>query len=134
VLEVVAVDILAEYHGFAFPSSSDSETISNDCAKKATGMLFEQAAALAREGDITPEEVERANNRSQSDTTFASMSYLEKAQALAMAEMHGEDVNSLDSRRRAISIADLRAAAGEVIRPERACTLVYLPENTTERQ
>lgn len=102
--------------------------------EKATGMLFEQAAALAREGDITPEEVERANNRSQSDTTFASMSYLEKAQALAMAEMHGEDVNSLDSRRRAISIADLRAAAGEVIRPERACTLVYLPENTTERQ
>lgn len=67
--------------------------------EKATGMLFEQAAALAREGDITPEEVERANNRSQSDTTFASMSYLEKAQALAMAEMHGEDVNSLDSRR-----------------------------------
>ena len=36
VLEVVAVDILAEYHGFAFPSSSDSETILNDCAKKAT--------------------------------------------------------------------------------------------------
>ena len=91
-------------------------------------MLLDEAMQLAGEGNILPAELERANNRYESDFTFSSMSYLAKAQALAMAEMHGEDVNDIIEQRRAVTLEGLRATAARVINPVSSVTIHYLPQ------
>lgn len=95
-----------------------------DAAEK---MLLDEALALTRENDISLQEVERANNRAESDFTFSSLSYVAKAQSLALAEMHGEDVNDVINRRRAITPEDLRLTANRILDPSRCVTIHYLP-------
>lgn len=104
-------------------ASADDETVA-----RAEKMLLDEAMQLAGEGNILPAELERANNRYESDFTFSSMSYLAKAQALAMAEMHGEDVNDIIEQRRAVTLEGLRATAARVIDPVSSVTIHYLPQ------
>lgn len=104
-------------------ASADDETVAS-----AEKMLLDEAMQLAGEGNILPAELERANNRYESDFTFSSMSYLAKAQALAMAEMHGEDVNDIIEQRRAVTLEGLRATAARVINPVSSVTIHYLPQ------
>lgn len=82
----------------------------------------------ARPGGVTPYEVERAINRFASDFTFSSLSYLQRAQALAMAEMHGEDINEIVPAYRRVTTAMIATTARRVIDPAHACTLIYRPE------
>lgn len=82
----------------------------------------------ARPGGVTPYEVERAINRFASDFTFSSLSYLQRAQALAMAEMHGEDINEIVPAYRRVTTAMIATTARRVINPAHACTLIYRPE------
>ncbi|MDE6317613.1 MAG: insulinase family protein [Muribaculaceae bacterium] len=77
--------------------------------------------------DFTQEHLTRAINRMESAMMFNNVSYLAKAQALAMCEYHGEDINGMIARYRDLSAADLRAAGREIFRPERANTLIYRP-------
>ena len=49
-------------------------------------------------------------------------------QELAMAEMHGEDINRRVATYRSVTRDDMIATAASVLDPSRACTLVYLPE------
>lgn len=58
---------------------------------------------------------------------FNNVSYLAKAQALAMSEYHGEDINGVIACYRALDGDDLEEAAAEIFRPERASTLIYRP-------
>lgn len=103
--------------------SADDETVA-----RAEKMLLDEAVQLAEDGNILPAELERANNRYESDFTFSSMSYLAKAQALAMAEMHGEDVNDIIAQRRAVTLENLRVTAARVIKPASSATIHYLPQ------
>ena len=82
----------------------------------------------ARPGGVTPYEVERAINRFASDFTFSSLSYLQRAQSLAMAEMHGEDINDIVPAYRRVTTAMIANTARRVIDPHHACTLIYRPE------
>lgn len=77
--------------------------------------------------DFSSTELTRAINKMESAMTFSNVSYLAKAQALAMAEMHGEDINGMISRYRELTAADLRRSAREIFRPDRANTLIYRP-------
>lgn len=103
--------------------SADDETVA-----RAEKMLLDEAVQLAEDGNILPAELERANNRYESDFTFSSMSYLAKAQALAMAEMHGEDVNDIIAQRRAVTLENLRVTAARVIKAASSATIHYLPQ------
>lgn len=103
--------------------SADDETVA-----RAEKMLLDEAVQLAEDGNILPAELERANNRYESDFTFSSMSYLAKAQALAMAEMHGEDVNDIIAQRRAVTLENLRVTAARVIKVASSATIHYLPQ------
>ena len=76
---------------------------------------------------VTNYELQRAINRFASDTTFSSVNYLSRAQALAMAEMHGEDINSIVPYYRTMTPERLAATARRIIDPTRACTLIYRP-------
>lgn len=85
------------------------------------------SVAEARPGGVTPFEVERAINRFASDFTFSSMSYLQRAQALAMAEMHGEDINEIVPSYRRVTTSSIVNTARRILDPRRACTLIYRP-------
>lgn len=78
--------------------------------------------------DFSAEHLTRAINRMESAMTFNNVSYLAKAQALAMCEFHGEDINEMITSYRRLTAADLRVAAMDIFRPERANTLIYRPQ------
>ena len=103
-------------------ASDDDRAVSH-----AEEALMDQARELAADG-VTPEELERALNRFDSNFTFSSVSYLAKAQSLAMAMMHSEDINSIVPAYRRTTPDDILRAARRYLDPQHSATLVYLPE------
>ena len=103
---------------------SANDTSSIEQARK---LMVDEALRLAAAGDVTAHELERAVNRFESNATFNAMSYLMKAQQLAMAEMHGEDINDTVPRYRAVTTDSVRTTAARVLDPSRAVTLIYRP-------
>ncbi len=105
---------------------------SDESLRKAEKMLMEQAMQLTlpsgHEDAVSLYETQRAINRFASDFTFSSVNYLSRAQALSLAEMHQEDINSIVPSYAAMTPEMLTAAARAVIDPSRACTLIYRPE------
>ncbi|MCM1521656.1 MAG: insulinase family protein [Muribaculaceae bacterium] len=97
-----------------------------DILVKSAAALGETASQTAPDG-VTLREVTRAINRYVSNSEFTSMSYLGRAEALAMAELHGEDINSIVSKYRAVTPENVAEAARLIINPDRSCTLTYLP-------
>ena len=93
----------------------------------------EAIAAINRElaelttNEVAPAELTRCVNRLESDRVFSMMSPLHKAQALAMAEMHGESIDDILPRYRAVTPAVIRATAADLFRPTRSMTLIYRP-------
>lgn len=79
------------------------------------------------ERDIPQEQLTRAINRMESAMMFNNVSYLAKAQALALCEYHGEDINGMTACYRRLTAADLKEAARMIFTPERANTLIYRP-------
>lgn len=77
---------------------------------------------MASQRDLT-----RAVNRMESAAMFANINYLSKAQTLAMAEYHGEDINRQIEKYRELTPEDVRSAAREIFAPSRRSLLVYRP-------
>ncbi|WP_289761423.1 insulinase family protein, partial [uncultured Duncaniella sp.] len=77
---------------------------------------------------ITDRELTRAVNRYESNHQFSMLSYLTRAQELALSEMHGEDINSRVAAYRSVTTADVASATESIINPSHACTLIYLPQ------
>ena len=77
---------------------------------------------------ITPRELTRAVNRFDSNHQFSMISYLTRAQELAMSAIHDEDINKRVDAYRAVTLDDVSSTARTILDPSRACTLVYLPE------
>ncbi|MDE5829057.1 MAG: insulinase family protein [Duncaniella sp.] len=94
---------------------------------EARRILTEAASMLATPGDVSEHELTRAVNRYESQATFSSMNYLNKAQTLAMAEMHGEDVNSIIPAYRSVTTSDITATAARILNPDSSVTIEYLP-------
>ena len=81
-----------------------------------------------KDGDITERELQRALNRYDSEQTFASMSFIEKANKLTFAVYHGEEPNEIAARYHAITLKDLQEGAKRILDPNKANTLIYKPE------
>ena len=58
---------------------------------------------------------------------FGNISYLSKAQSLAMSEYHNEDINEMILRYRELTNAELHIASEEIFREDRSNTLIYRP-------
>lgn len=78
--------------------------------------------------DVTDEEIERAKNRYESNYTFNQLNIMSKAQSMAMAELHGEELDTMLGRYLAVTKDDVRRIATDVLRRERCCKLVYRPK------
>jgi predicted Zn-dependent peptidase len=78
---------------------------------------------------VAERELQRCINRLESTRTFSLLNYLSVAQALAQAEIHGEDANSFMAPYLAITPQSLQATARTIFNPTHRFTLTYRPEN-----
>lgn len=89
---------------------------------------LEREALRLADGSLTPRELEGVVNRFESRTIINSMGYRAKAELMAVAEMHGEDVNSILPRYRAVTCDDIVRVTKSIITPDNCSTLIYRPE------
>lgn len=94
--------------------------------KKAIEVVKAKVAEIIERG-FTEQQLTRAVNRMESAMIFGNVSYLAKAQALAQAEYHNEDINHIIDNYRNLTGEDLQQAAREIFRPERENLLIYRP-------
>ncbi len=126
IIEADASIVGSEGPGFimltARPAVDSPESI-----EAAAGALLGQLAQLARPGEVSDYELQRTFNRFESSFALSNFDALSKAQNLAMAEMHGEDINDTVARQRSITHGDIaRVAADLISRPH--VILNYRPQ------
>lgn len=93
----------------------------------AEAALWEQLEKMATEGP-SDYELESALNRFESRTLLSWVSCRSKALLLATAVMQNVDINTQIDYYRQATASGLRAEASRILRPERACTLIYRAE------
>ncbi len=92
--------------------------------------MLEQARTLAVDGGLSLRELERTFNRFEATFRLSSLSYLNLAQSLATAEIHGEDINETVARQRLTTVADVTRTARKLFFETPSVRLDYIPENT----
>lgn len=114
IIEADASIIGSEGPGFimltARPAVDSPEAI-----ESAAGALLGQLAQLAVPGEVSDYELQRTFNRFESSFALSNFDALSKAQNLAMAEMHGEDINDTVARQRTITLGDITRVAADLI-------------------
>lgn len=95
--------------------------------KDAVGAIERELKKLI-DGDASERELTRAVNRMESAQMFDNLSYLAKAQNLALAEYHGEDINDNIAKYRAIDTDAIARHASDIFNPDNRSTLYYRPE------
>ena len=98
-----------------------------ESVKRAEELMLSEALSITN-GSLTEYELTRTINRFESNFTFGSINFLAKAQALAMGEMHNEDINSVVPRYREITTEKIISVAQEIFNPQNCSTLIYNPE------
>lgn len=81
---------------------------------QAIGMLINEARQLADKGNVSDYELERSKNRYEALFTFDNMNIVNKAQNIALAAYHKEDINDNVPRYRSLTTADIREAARNI--------------------
>lgn len=99
----------------------------DDTVRRAIDSIDSAVTALADSEPPTQHELERVLNRYESTHTFNNISYQARATLLATATMHGEDVNDIVPRYRAVTREQLADTARQIFVPERRSTLIYKP-------
>lgn len=127
----------SEEAGFLMLKASLNEDTPEALESVRSRLISEASALHMEESSTHPDgvsegEVRRAVNRYLTQNEFRSQSFTGRAQALAMAEMHGEDINSIATLYEAVTVADIASTARRVIDPNRACTLFYRTKGTSE--
>ncbi len=83
----------------------------DEAIEQAIAMLKAQARALALEGDVSDYELERTKNRYESTFTMENVGLIWRAQNLAQAVYHGEDINEIVDRYRSLTPAEIAQTA-----------------------
>lgn len=115
----------SEEPGYLMLSAKLRDNSENTIAQAQEAMI-NQALSLT-DGSLTEYELTRAINRYESNYTFGSINFLAKAQALALSEMHNEDINSIVPRYRSVTVDDIVKTTRLIIDPQRTSTLIYKP-------
>lgn len=96
--------------------------------EQAISMLIRQASALADPDEITPYELERTKNRYESTFTMDNVGLVWRAQNLALAAYHGEDINKTVSRYRSISAQEIASTAKRLFIDHAPAIVVCRPD------
>ncbi len=125
IIEADASIVGSEGPGFVMLTARPCED-SDEAINNAVAALTAQLRQLAEPGNVTAHELERTLNRFESTFALSNFDALSKAQNLAMAEMHGEDINDTVPRQRRITTADITRVAAQLASRPRAI-LKYRP-------
>lgn len=121
----------AEHSGFVILmgmiTRDDDESI-----EQAQEMLLAQARQLAEEGNVSDYELERTKNRYESTFTFDNVALLSRAQNLAQAVYHGEDINDIVPRYRSLTLEDIASTAKDIFVDHAPATVIYRPKAMEE--
>ncbi len=102
------------------------EDASEEALVAAQRMLIGQLEALAIPGNVTVEDLERTLNRFASTFTFGNLDPTNRAQNLALAEIHGEDINETVNRQRKVVLDDIIRVVRKLLETPKVI-LRYLP-------
>ncbi len=102
-------------------SDSDADI---DIARR---LMLEEVRRLAVPGSVSARELERTLNNFEATFRFSNVGYLARATNLAMAEMHGEDINRTVADRRRLTPADIERIADLIFNRTPSATLIYRP-------
>lgn len=117
----------SEHSGFvllhARLTADDDQSI-----KMAEEMLIEQARQLAEPDNISDYELERTKNRYESTFAFENVALISRANNLAMAQYHREDINQNVVRYRSLTPALLASTARRLFIDHAPAILVIKPQ------
>lgn len=100
---------------------------SDRAVERALHMLMAECEQLATPGNITPYELERTKNRYESTFVFDNVNTISRAQNIALAVMHGEDVNQCVPRYRSLTLDDISSAARRLCVDHKPAAVIFLP-------
>jgi predicted Zn-dependent peptidase len=94
---------------------------------KTADAAVEAVVAEFLAADVDPQELEKVKNQAESSLVFGEIDLLNRALNLAYSKLQGDAnlVNEESRRIQAVTVASVRAAAQEVLRPENCSTLYY---------
>lgn len=95
---------------------------------RALETIREELAGIASHAPA-PRELERVKNTVESDRTFSLLPLQPRAEAYALAEMHGHDPAEPLRRYRSLTPEEVRSSAAALFAPGRARTLIYRPRS-----
>lgn len=102
---------------------------STEAIDRAKNLMLEEARKLAQAGNIGQREFERSLNNFEATFRFSNVGLTSRAQNLAMAEYHGEDINRTVEDRRALSVDDVAATADKLFNHTPFVAVTYRPKS-----
>lgn len=105
-------------------AKEDDESIA-----RAQEMLIDQARQLAEPGNVSQYALDRCKNRYESVFTFDNVSLLSRAQNLALAVYHHEDINDNVPRYRSLTLDDISDTARAIFIDHAPAVLIYRPQS-----
>lgn len=103
---------------------------SDGAIAEALRLIDRELTMLGSDGEVTESELQRTLNRYEFNFIQSCEDQLDLAQNLATAAMHGLDINDAVSRRRHVTVADIRRIARRVFIDSPHLTLIYRPLTT----
>jgi len=123
----------SEHEGMLMLTASLAPGTDGAGRDKAAALMLAEARALAADGNLAPRELERAFNRFEATFRFTNLSYLNLAQSLAAAEIHGEDIADTVGRQRMTTVGDIARVSRKIFCESPFVRLDYIPADTWEQ-
>lgn len=118
----------SEHEGFLMINARLNDN-SDSAVERALSAIRSQIVRLSRPGDVSDYELQRCMNRFESTFNFTNMGYQARAENLAMALYHGEDINRVVARQRETSVDDIARVAHDLFMATPSATLIYSPKD-----
>lgn len=116
----------SEHEGFLMLNCRVTDE-SDAAVKRAEQMLLDEAKKLMNPDEVSEYELERSLRRFETNFTLSNMGYVTKAQNLATAIIHGEDINETVAMQRQVTLSDISRVARHIFTSPSA-TLLYRPQ------
>lgn len=126
IIEADASIVGSEDPGFMMFTARPAQD-TEECIDNAAKALIGQLEQLAQPGSVSDHELQRTLNRFESTFEYSNIGVLYKAQNLALAEMHDEDINDTVAKQRSITTADITRVAAKLLNTP-AATVIYRPQ------
>ncbi len=117
----------SEHSGFLILTAQVAQE-ADEAVDRAIDMMIAQAKLLAQPGDVSDYELLRTKNRYESTFTFDNVGLINRAQNLATALYHGEDINNNVPLYRQLTLQDIADAAQRIFIDHSPAVVIIRPQ------